>query len=310
MWPHFSATGVGDHGDKASGPVRRCWALDHLPGGSIRLRGISMLALWPSLLLCRAGKRSSSRSAPVTRDTYGRRTCWVALALADALFLWMFISVAQFDALGATLAPQGHLDMAARVLVFAADWRHGLNGHSPLFMPGFFALTPAAWYWSQERSVEELLGGGALALLAGFLLALVAAPLGKAAADAAFVDQFHFAIQQDVGDIWRAVPISAFTAVCWTVLIVAVRKATTTRSTRLLLLVVGLYAVLGFTRHWWSVDHFREGNDVARWVSRIVQGDHVATASVLTIALIGTLFAKQQPLSASRFFLSAPTDRE
>ena len=180
MWPHFSATGIGDHCDKASGPVRRCWALDHLPGGSIRVRGISMLALWPSLLLRRAWEHASDGSAPVMRDAYERRICWVALALADGVFLWMFISVAQFDALGATLAPQGHLDIAARVFVFAADWRHGMNGHSPLFMPGFFALTPAAWYWSQTRSVEELLRGGALALLAGFLLALVAAPLGRA----------------------------------------------------------------------------------------------------------------------------------
>jgi hypothetical protein len=254
-----------------------------------------MLALRPSLLLCRAWEWPSTRSAPVTRETYERRICWIALALADALFLGMFISVAQLDAQGAALTAQGHLDIGARILVFAADWRHGMNGHSPLFMPGFFALTPAVWYWSQKQSVEELLRRGALALLAGFLLALIAAPLGRAAADAAFVDQFHFAIQPNVGHTWQAVPISAFTAVCWTVLIVAVRKATTTGSTRPLVLVVGLYAVLGFTRHWWSVDHFREGNDVARWLSRIAQDDRVAIGSVLAMALLGLLFAKTTP---------------
>ena len=98
----------------------------------------------------------------------------------------MFLSVAGIDVAGNTLVATGHPDLGHAIHVFAADWRHGLNGHSPLFMPGFFVLTPAAWYWSGKQSVAQLLRGGATALLVGLLLASLAAPIGTAAAANAF----------------------------------------------------------------------------------------------------------------------------
>jgi hypothetical protein len=226
------------------------------------------------------------------RDCYGQAARWLALALADALFLWMFLSVAGVDVMGNTLVATGHPVQGQAVQVFAADWRHGLNGHSPLFMPGFFVLTPAVWYWSRRKSIAELLRGGALALLAGFLLALLAAPLGRAAAARAFFDEFHFAVQANSADIWRAAPIPAFTAICWTVLVVAIRRVITTGAARSLALVVSLYALLGFARHWWSLDHFRKGDDVARWETRAAQGDTVAIGSLLAVPLLGLILAK------------------
>ncbi|MDB4871802.1 MAG: hypothetical protein JWL97_2806, partial [Gemmatimonadales bacterium] len=190
------------------------------------------------------------------------------------------------------LLTTGHPALGHAIQVFAADWRHGLNGHSPLFMPGFFVLTPATWYWSRQQSIVELIRGGALALFAGFLLALFAAPLGKAAAARAFFDEFHFAVQPDSRATWQAAPICAFTAICWTVLVVAIRRAITTGSSRPLALVVSLYALLGFARQWWSVDHFRNGNDVARWETRAAQGDAVAIGSLVAVPLLGLLLAK------------------
>jgi hypothetical protein len=159
-------------------------------------------------------------------------------------------------------------------------------------MPGFFALTLAVWYWSGRQSLGQLLSGGALALAVGFVIALLAAPLGRAAAGAALSEQFHFAIPPGIRPAWDAVPISAFTAICWTVLVVAIRRALTTGALRPLALVVCLYAVLGFARDWWSVDHFRKGDDVARWEARIAQGDAVAIGSVLAIASLGLLFVR------------------
>jgi hypothetical protein len=226
------------------------------------------------------------------RDSYARCARWLALALADALFLWMFLSVAEVDVTGNNLLVTGHPALGHAIQVFAADWRHGLNGHSPLFMPGFFALTPAAWYWSRGQSIAELLRGGALALLAGFFLALFAAPLGRAAAARAFFDEFHFAVQPNWRTIWQAAPISAFTAICWTVLVVAIRRALATGTSRPLALVVGLYALLGFARHWWSVDHFKKGDDVARWETRAAQGDSVAIGSLVAVPLLGLVLAK------------------
>ena len=228
----------------------------------------------------------------MTRDSYAQGARWLALALADALFLWMFLSVAAVDVMGNTLVATGHQALGQAAQIFAADWRHGLNGHSPLFMPGFFVLTPAAWYWSRTQSIAELLRSGALALLAGFLLALLAAPFGRDAAARAFFNEFHFAVQPNSGDIWHAAPISAFTAICWTVLVVAIRRAITTGAARPLALVVGLYALLGFARHWWSLDHFKKGDDVARWETRAVQGDTVAIGSLVAVPLLGLVLAK------------------
>jgi hypothetical protein len=221
-----------------------------------------------------------------------RAVFFAGLALAYALFIWMFLSVAEADALGNAMIRAGRPALGERILVFAADWRHGLNGHSPLFMPGFFALTLAVWYWSGRQSLVQLLIGGALALAVGFVLASLAAPLGRAAAGAALSEELHFGIPPGVRPAWDAVPISAFTAICWTVLVVAIRRALTTGALRPLALVVCLYAVLGFARDWWSVDHFRKGDDVARWEARIARGDAVAIGSVLAIASLGLLFVR------------------
>lgn len=228
----------------------------------------------------------------MTRGRYAQGARWIALAIADALFLWMFLSVADVDVTGNTLMATGHPVLGQAVQVFAADWRHGLNGHSPLFMPGFVVLTPAVWYWSGRQSIAALLRGGALALVAGFLLALFAAPFGRAAAARAFVDQFHFAVQPGSRAIWQAAPICAFTAISWTVLVVAIRRAITTGASRPLALVVVLYALLGFARHWWSLDHFRKGDDVARWETRAAQGDAAAIASLVAVPLLALLLAK------------------
>ena len=227
----------------------------------------------------------------------------------------MFLSVAHVDIAGNTLVATGHAALGQAVQVFAADWRHGLNGHSPLFMPGFFVLTPAVWYWSRRQSIAELLRGGALALIAGFLVALFAAPLGRAAAARAFFEEFHFAVQANTGDIWQAAPIPAFTAICWTVLVVAIRRVIITGAARSLALVVGLYALLGFARHWWSLDHFRRGDDVARWEVRAAQGDGVAIGSLLAVPLLGLVLAKTTVREARRIAVvaarvpTASTDR-
>ena len=228
----------------------------------------------------------------MTWDRDGQGAQWLALALAYALFLWMFLSVADVDVTGANLLATGHPALGHAVQVFAADWRHGLNGHSPFFMPGFFALTPAAWYWSRGQSIAELLRGGTLALLAGLFLALFAAPFGRTAAARAFFDEFHFAVQPDSPASWQAAEISAFTSVCWTCLVVAIRRAITTGALRPLALVVGLYALLGVARDWWSVEHFRKGDDVARWETRAAQGDAVAIGSLLAVPLLGLVLAR------------------
>jgi hypothetical protein len=272
--------------------MRGCRTLDLLPHSASGIRRVSLLALRPPLLLCRTRQHAVGNIAGVNRDLCQRVVLFAGLALVYALFIWMFLSVAEADALGNAIVRAGRPALGERILVFAADWRHGLNGHSPLFMPGFFALTLAVWYWSGRQSVVQLLCAGALALAVGYTLASLAAPLGRAAAGAALSKEFHFTIPPGVRPAWDAVPVSAFTAICWTVLVVAIRRALTTGAGRPLALVVCLYALLGFARDWWSVDHFRKGDDVARWEARIAQGDAVAIGSVLAMASLALLFAR------------------
>jgi hypothetical protein len=224
-------------------------------------------------------------------ERYAERARWLALSLAYALFIWMFLSVTGVDVVANTLVATGQPELGHAIQIFAADWRHGLNGHSPLFMPGFFVLTPAAWYWSGSQSVAQLLRGGAAALLAGLLLAVLAAPMGRAAAASAFFEEFHLAVHSSFRDACQAAAISAFTAICWTVLVVAIRRAITVGTLRPLVLALGLYLLLGVSRHWFSLDHFKKGDDVARWETRAREGDAVAIASLVAVPLLGLILA-------------------
>src|SRR4051812_12358893 len=289
--PHFFAAGIGSRNGQAPIALRRSGTLAQLSDSASRIRGVFVPALRPSFLLRGSRDRSREVSKAMTRERYAQGARWLALALAYALFLWMFLSVTGIDVAGNTLVATGNRDLGHAVHVFAADWRHGLNGHSPLFMPGFFALTPAAWYWSGKQSVAQLLRGGATALLAGLLLAALAAPIGRAAAANAFFDEFHLAVQSSFRDAWQAAATSAFTAICWTVLVVAIRRAITVGTSRPLVLALGLYLLLGVSRHWWSLDHLKQGDDVARWETRAAQGDAVAVASALAVPLLGLVLA-------------------
>lgn len=220
----------------------------------------------------------------LSHDRRAEAIRWLALALADGLFLWMYLSAAPIDALGEATVAAGKLRLGHSILVFAADWRHGMNGHSPIYMPGFFALTMAAWYWTRSQSVVGLVVGGLVALVAGLAVAWVAMPAGRTSAVAAFASEFHLPLGAAVSSTWQVVSVSAYTAACWTVLIVGSRKAITTRSLRPLAVTPVLYGVLAFTRRW-SFEHLQSGDDIARWGKRLSEGDSVAIVSLLAIPL-------------------------
>jgi hypothetical protein len=76
---------------------------------------------------------------------------WLALVAANAFFLWMFLSVVHLEAPGNVAGGANDTLHLEAVLQFAADWRHGMAGNSPIYMPGFFALAAAAWYWTRNQ---------------------------------------------------------------------------------------------------------------------------------------------------------------
>ena len=71
----------------------------------------------------------------------------VALFFSQTLFLWMFYAaegLEQMAKAGSVVAspPVNAVEVTYR---YAADWRHGMAGGSPLYMPGFFAAAITTW---------------------------------------------------------------------------------------------------------------------------------------------------------------------
>jgi hypothetical protein len=215
---------------------------------------------------------------------------WSGLALADALFLWMLASVAGADALARDVMSSGDVVLADALRKFAADWRHGMTGHSPIYMPGFFALTIATWCWHRERPPSRLLTEGALAMAAGLALASIGQPAGRAIAEGPVARQFHVALP--LGATSSAMAVGVLTATCWTVLVLAVWNAVTRNSLRLLAAVPVLYGVLGGIRGWWSIEHLRRGDDIGRASARLLHADPVALASLLAILWLAFALAR------------------
>lgn len=60
----------------------------------------------------------------------------------------MFLAADSLEQLAASGA-FGDAREAQAAFAFAASWRHGMAGNSPVYMPGFFAVAIAAWIWSE-----------------------------------------------------------------------------------------------------------------------------------------------------------------
>jgi hypothetical protein len=88
------------------------------------------------------------RSASPIRDGHetGAIVPSIALLGGTAFFLWMFLAVAPLESLGDSGGFSGTdlSRVAATSYRFAADWRHGMAGNSPLYMPGFFGSVTAS----------------------------------------------------------------------------------------------------------------------------------------------------------------------
>jgi hypothetical protein len=161
-----------------------------------------------------------------------RSVSLLALFSAASFFLWMFLAVAPIEALADThgLVSVAGTDPMEQAYRFAADWRHGMAGNSPLYMPGFFALAGAAWVWSsanrRPRPIRQL-GWEGGAVLAG---ALAAAWTASQAMGTIMVPAFERGAGVQVIAPWPPIPQRAivqglYTAATWMTTVVACRRA-------------------------------------------------------------------------------------
>jgi hypothetical protein len=210
-----------------------------------------------------------------------------ALFAAASFFLWMFLAAAPLEILADTggLAGRQGADPVADGYRVAADWRHGMAGNSPLYMPGFFALAVAAWLWgaSSRTAASRLVVEGGVVLAAGHVVAWLCSDLGAASV----VTACERVAGLTVVAPWPAPPSRAagqglYTAATWMVFVVACRRALARRSMRPLGIVPPMAILLAWVRPW-TADDF-----VALWIARASAGDAAALGSAAAIPIVAS----------------------
>jgi hypothetical protein len=219
--------------------------------------------LRPSILLCRSGDGDPLKI--------------ILLVLSEALFLWMFFAADPLEQLAATGAFGNGSETRQAAFAFAASWRHGMAGNSPLYMPGFFAVAVAVWLWLDgvtAVNARRYFG----ALVAAALIAVVTAAAGRSLVLSAFEDATGLSALGPVPAAGvSAVFLGFYTLLTWTVFVVGCRLALHWRTLLPLIPVVPMTAALAVLRPW-TVDDFTN-----IWWHRAAAGDLVAVISLIMI---------------------------
>jgi hypothetical protein len=216
--------------------------------------------------------------------------------LACTLFLWMFFAAATLErsaATGRISAPAGQ-NPRPLAFEFAAAWRHGMAGNSPLYMPGFFAAAIALWIWSDRRSIKRMLVEGAILVSAASILAALLAPLVAQRILNAFVAQEGFsASQAELSGTWIASAQGIYSLLTFGTVIIASRLAIRLRTLKPLLVPLALNVALGFLRPWTVADF------TSHWMRQTLEGETVAVISFLLLPLVASVMAWSELRSSS-----------
>jgi hypothetical protein len=212
-----------------------------------------------------------------------------ALALvACILFLWMFFAASTLERtaeLGRISAPPGQ-DARAVAYEYAAKWRHGMAGNSPVYMPGFFAAAIAIWFWCAGRSLPRMLAEGAILISAAAVCAALLAPFAAPRILADFVAQEGFTVSHsESSGTWLAFAQGIYSLLTWSTVIIASRWSITLRSPKPLLIPLALNLVLAFVRPWTVADF------TSRWMSLTLDGVTAAVISFLLVPIMSGFMA-------------------
>lgn len=209
----------------------------------------------------------------------------VFLVVSQTLFLWMFLSADPLEQLAS-----GYGSRADAAMEFAALWRHGMAGNSPLYLPGFFTTAAALWMYArgQPRAIAHAVGVTVAAVIA-FGAAAALSPWGAEAV----VRAFHSKISSPAPSLiprasLHAAMIGGYTLLTWTTFVTCARTSLVRRRLSPLLLpatfTVGLILVRPFT-----ADDF-----TTHWAVRAVEGDSVAWVSLLSLIGLATALVRSE----------------
>lgn len=214
-------------------------------------------------------------------------TAVFALA-ACTLFLWMFFAAATLERtaeLGGISAPSGR-DARAAAYEFAASWRHGMAGNSPLYMPGFFAVAVAMWLWCGGRRLPRIFAEGAILVCAASACAAALAPLAAPRILDNLVAQEGLTVSRAATSAtWVAYAQGVYSLLTWVTFIVASRVSVRMRTLTPLLIPLVLNLVLALVRPWTVADF------TSRWARQTLDGETTAVISFLLVPLIAGFMA-------------------
>jgi hypothetical protein len=138
---------------------------------------------------------------------------FAVLVAADTFFLWMFFAA---DGISA-MAARGEVAAASRAV--AVEWRHGMIGGWPFYMPGFFGLTMAIAWWSRSGPWRRLLLARIAALVAAAIIAAWLTPLAIPWIERLAVDRVGTGALKTPVLTWSTVARGWFTVGAWSVFV-------------------------------------------------------------------------------------------
>jgi hypothetical protein len=220
------------------------------------------------------------RDVPFTTPAFMLVTC--------SFFLWMFFAAATLERtadLGFISAPAGQ-DARPIAYEFAARWRHGMSGNSPLYMPGFFAVAIASWFWCNQKSLLRMLLEGFTILAVATVCAALLAPYASTRIVSQFSGQAGMSISQfSTAGTWTAWAQGVYSLLTWTTVIIASRWSIRLRSPKPLMIPLVLNLVLAFVRPWTVADF------TSQWLKETLAGEPIAVISFLLVPVLSAFLA-------------------
>lgn len=219
------------------------------------------------------------------------RAITLLLLAADILFLWMFFAADSITqtVLNGRVSGGADPDLALTASRYAAQWKHGMAGNSPLYMPGFFAVGVPVWLWSIGRPLGRLTVEWIAVVMAATVVAAGLAPLGATRAIAAFEHAFGVTcVGAPLGFSPRGAALSLFTLFTWSVDLISLQLMISRRNLFPAIAPVLLNLVMVELRPW-AVNDF-----TTQWIADLSRGNAVAVLSLLAVpASLGLLIRYQ-----------------
>jgi hypothetical protein len=209
-----------------------------------------------------------------------------ALFASQGLFLWMYLSTHSVEGLAQAGLLEGGRDIALSELTarYAAEWRHGLVGLWPVYVPGFLAVTITTWLWSIGRSLHRV--DLELAVISGLALG-AASLLTPIVAQLVLRDMRNelgvVAMGPPGGPTITGVLLAIYSLLAWNAFVVSCHRLLWRRSLLPLLVPVILDLIL------YVIRPFTADDLVATWFGRAAAGDVLACTWLAAVPVLATL---------------------